>query len=371
MKTWKLCAYLCTTAAIFTACDESEETSSWGQGIKWTTETSGALILNAGNEYSGIDGEISIFDYATLSCVTGAFSAQNGRSLGLTPNGAIVYGSKIYTAITSSNTIEIINRADMKSAKQLSFTNHTTLTMPRDVVGHDGYVYASFYSGHVARIDTTTFAIDKIVEVGVHPERMTIAGNYIYAPNSGEVLNYDKTVSKINLSTFKVEKTIEVALNPTVLKSDANGRVYALCMGNYNDIPSAIYRIENDGESYTKVAEATMFDIHKSSNTLYAVNAPYGAPKNDYFNIDLNKNDDVITTQEMAIEVEYPAAIAVDPTTQNIILTSYEVIGGYASYSTPGYAKMYKANGTQIARFDVGVGPTFATFFTDSKLTVQ
>ena len=371
MKKWKLCACLCATAAIFTACDESEETSSWGQQIKWTTETSGALVLNAGNEYSGIDGEISVFDYATQACVTGAFSAQNGRSLGLTPNGAIVYGSKIYTAVTSSNTIEIINRADMKSAKQLTFANHTTLTMPRDVIAHDGYVYASFYSGHVARIDTTTFAIDKTVEVGVHPERMTIAGNYLYAPNSGEDPNYDKTVSKINLSTFKVEKTIEVALNPTALESDANGRVYALCMGNYYDIPSAIYRIENDGESYTKVAEATMFDIHKNSNTLYAVNAPYGAPKNDYFSIDLNQDDGTFTAQEMAIEVEYPAAIAVDPTTQNIILTSYEIIDGYASYSTPGYAKMYKADGTQVARFNVGVGPTFATFFTDSKLTVQ
>ncbi len=39
----------------------------------------------------------------------------------------------------------------------------------------------------------------------------------------------------------------------------------------------------------------------------------------------------------------------------DVFVTSYNMVGGYASYSTPGYVEQYKADGSLVKHYDTYV----------------
>ncbi len=367
---------LMLAAATFAACDDDEGTGTGeGSGDGNGGDTSGVvtavspdvLIVNQGNEYSAIEGDFTTVAYSGYATKTGCFASVNGRSLGLTPNRACIHGDKIYTAVTSSNTIEVCSKNDFQSVTQIALAGNETITQPRDVVGQDGYVYVSLYSGHVCKIDTTDFSIVGTVAVGYYPEDMAIAGGKLYVPNSG--YGYGTTVSEIDLASFTKTRDITVSVNPVKMETDAQGNVYLLCSGeyqapSYNQVGAAVWRLDLDGGTdHVKVADATLMDIPEGTNTLYVVNSPYGSSDVTYASVDLTQAD--YTPVSLPLSADSPAAIAADPANGNIVLTSYTLEGGYASYTTPGYANLYDAEGTLLYTVETGIGPCAVYFFTE------
>lgn len=376
MKNWKFYVMIVMAGAAFTACDDEVEEVTGGGTVTLTPESTGVLILNTGNQGVNLAGDFSVIDYAAAQCTNGVFAAANNRSLGTTPNRAIVYGSKIYTAVTASNTIEITDRNTLRSVSQIALAGNDSIDKPRDVIGRNGYVYVSLYSGHVARIDTVTLTIDKAVAVGSYPEIMTVSGDFLYVPNSGQ--GSGTTVSQISLASFTRTKDIIVPVNPVEMASDARGNVYVRSAGwydaanGYKQRDAAVFRVDPDGGEHTRVAVATLISIPEGANVLYAVNCPYGAAEISYFKVSLDADNNTYTPTPLPISAEFPAALGVDPVNGNIVLTSYSLgSSGYASYSTPGYANLYKNDGTLIKKFDVGVGPCGISFFTGNKTVVK
>lgn len=322
------------------------------------TVAEGAFVLNQGNYYQQIEGSLSFIDYSTSTSSQNVFLKANGRSLGATPQDAIVYGSKIYLAIYESNVIEIIDRTTYKSQKQISLSQAEGQS-PRALVAKDGKVYISMYNGYVSRLDTVSLSIDKTVKVGPNPEIMAIKGDYLYVPNSDGLnweVGYGTTASVISLNTMTVEKTLTVGLNPCEFLSNGTD-LFLLCKGNYADIASQIYQIDSNG-NMKSIADATLVAL--KDNKVYYINAPFMAPEIEYSVYDLTTGK----TSPMLSDdgVESPAGIGVDPISGNIIITSYNVENGWASYSTDGYAKVYDSTGKPLKRYDVGVGPC-AIFF--------
>lgn len=322
------------------------------------TVAEGAFILNQGNYNKQIEGSLTLIDYSSSTASQNLFQRANGRSLGSTPQGAVVYGGKIYLGIYGSNVIEIMDRNTYKSVKQISLADAEGQS-PRSLVAKDGKVYISMYNGYVSRLDTLSLAIDKTVKVGPNPDIIAIRGDYLYVPNSDGMNwqnGYGTTASKINLKSFTVEKTFTVGLNPTEFASNGTD-LFLLCKGNYGDIQSKIYRIDNN-DSSSEVAEATIMAI--KDNTLYYINAPWGATEIAYTTLDTKSG----AKSNMLADggVDSPAGLGVDPVNGNIVVTSYTMDNGYASYATDGYAKVYSAGGMFLKRYDVGVGPV-AVFF--------
>ena len=66
-------------------------------------------------------------------------------------------------------------------------------------------------------------------------------------------------------------------------------------------------------------------------------------------------------------DIAAPATIAIDPVLGSVIITSYNLSGGYADYSTDGYAVIYDAAGIKQKQFVTGVGPTTVVFNTVLK----
>lgn len=339
----------------FTACSDDDEPNLPNPDVP--TEAEGAFILNQGNYSKQIEGSLTLIDYTSSTASQNIFQRANGRSLGSTPQAAVVYGGKIYLGIYGSNVIEILDRSTYKSVKQISLADAEGQS-PRALVAKDGKVYISMYNGYVSRLDTLSLSIDKSVKVGPNPEIMAIKGDYLYVPNSDGMNypNYGTTASKIDLKSFTVEKTLTVGLNPTEFVSNGTD-LFLLCKGNYGDTPSKIYRLDNSDNS-TEVAEATLIAI--KDNNLYYVNAPYKAPEITYTTYDIKSGSKTNMLSDGG--VDSPAGLGVDPVNGNIVVTSYSMDNGDASYATDGYAKVYDSTGTFLKRYDVGVGPV-AVFF--------
>ncbi len=325
------------------------------------TDATGLYVVNAGSLYNNINGSLSFINFAKETATGNVFFDINQRSLGGTPQDAIVYGSKMYIAIYGSNVIEVVDKNTAESIKQIVPTAAQG-EGPRDVVAANGKVYISMYDGYVSRIDTTSLTIDATLKVGPNPEEMTIANGYLYVANS-DGLNYGadyangKSVSKIGLKTFTETKRIPVGLNPTKICSTTEGNVYVLAMGNYGDIPATVQKIDQMNV-VTDVTQATLMAV--KDNTLYLINAPYGIAANTYFSIDTKTGKE--TPNLIDKPVDSPCAIAVDPFTGNIFISSYNMVGGYASYTTDGYLNEYSADGKLMKKYDVGVGPCGLNF---------
>lgn len=320
-------------------------------------------VLSQGSQGVNIDGALTVIDADTHKSTNYAFKAVNGRSLGNTPQCAVTYGSRIYIGVCESNVIEIVDRATLKSVKQISLSKEVGQS-PRSMAVKDGKVYVSMFNGYVSRLDTVSLSIDGCVKVGPNPENIAIRGNYLYVPNSDGMnwqLGYGNTASKINLSTFKVEKTFEVDVNPVQFLSDDYG-LYLVCRGNYADVLSNIYKVTADDELMW-IANCTYAAI--SGGNVYMIYAPFGAEPtysffdSNYFTDSYGLDESAIKPMPASVKVDSPTAIAVDPYNGNIAIGSNSMDGGFASYTTPGYCKLFTADGKEIGKYDTGVCPNF------------
>lgn len=353
----RVLALVLALPVVFAACDNDDPTDSAP-----IVAQKGVFVFNSGNQGKNINGSLSFIDQKTNTVANDVFDAVNDRSLGSTVQDGVALGNNLYIAVSESNTIEVVNKNTLVSVTQIIPATGQG-SKPRDIVTDGKYVYVSMLSGYVSRIDVSRNVIDKTVKVGPNPEEMALANGYLYVVNS-DGLNYEagyvngKTVSKINLTNFEEEEKISVGLNPTKIVADASGNLLVLCMGDYNANPASIWKIDSSDAVKDWGKPATIIGI--KDNSLYTINAPYGADVVKYtiYNTLTGavEKDDFVATP-----VDSPCGIAIDAN-GGIYITSYTLVGGYASYTTPGYVNEYSSNGTFVKKYDVGVGAVYMTF---------
>lgn len=353
-----LLAALCTLS--FTACSDDDDNNN-GNGDK-AEKYAGFFVLNEGNMTNNIPGSLTNINPDRKEAIQDVFMAANGRVLGDTPNRAMIYGNKMYIAVTRSNTIEIVDKNTLKSVKTIVPVSSTG-TQPRAFAAKDGKVYVSMYDGYASMIDTLSLEIEKTVKVGPNPNEIAIAGNYLYVTNSdGEnwMNGYadGKTVSKINLSTFTEEKKIEVGLNPDKMVS--NGKdLFVICTGDYSPAnPSTLKRIKSD-DSVETLFGASFMAIN--GDKLYVINAPYTNYGEEpivptYFVYSISGNQ---KTELALADIISPMAIGVSPKSGNIFVSTYSVAGGW---SDPCFVNEYTPAGSLIKKYDAGIGATCLIF---------
>ncbi len=128
-------------------------------------------------------------------------------------------------------------------------------------------------------MDLDTYKIVGQVTVGYQPDELAIIGGRAYVANSGgyRAPNYDSTVSVIELETMRQMYKIDVAINLSRIKADAYGNLWVSSRGNYDDVPSNLYRLEPNGGRY-QVAEAMNIPASNmiiSGDSLYVYSVEY------------------------------------------------------------------------------------------------
>lgn len=346
-------------AAMLTACDSKDDTEPDFPIIP-VSSNSNVYILTEGSYYDKIEGGLNVIDLETGILSSEVFAKANGRSLGASPQCGAAYGDKIYVGCRESNTIEIIDKKTYKSVKQISLSNEIGQN-PSSMVVRDGKVYISMYNGYVSRLDTINLSIDATVKVGPNPENIAIQGQYLFVPNSDGMNypNYGNTVSRINITRFTEVETFNVPVNPNTFLTNGNN-LFLLCMGNYSSEEAAVYRVNPQTLECVKVAPATMATI--SGNYLFLINAPFNenAVKVSYkrFNIMNGALTEMINNAPF-----YPSGIGVDPTTGNIIISSYYQNGLWPDYLSPQYVYEYHNDGDFIREYKTITGGPAKIFF--------
>lgn len=360
-------AVLLAGAASFTSCNDDE-----GPSYVYQTYSNGAYIVNAGNMYSNIDGSLTYINYANNNATQKAFSnANNGESLGSTPNDGLVYGGKIYIAVDQSNTIEVLDKKTLKRIKQIKTTELVGTSEgaePRHIFAGDGKIFFTTYGGYVAAVDTTNYTLYKSYQVGAYPEGLVGSGSYIYVANS----NYgygNGTISLINYETGEVTTNSVTNINNPQKFFIANNQMFVLDWPYYDTSyashgEAAIWQVSN-GVAY-KVINAYYADQYNGK--FYYISDPYGTPSYGIYEIATGNK----TTLDFASDIQSPAGISVDPVTGHIFVFSY-VMGeyGYADYSADGYVVEYDNNGTKLRQYATGVGPTSMFFDAGYSLVEQ
>ena len=322
-----------------------------------------AYIVAQGNSYNNIQGSIDALNLATNTITTDIFKKVNDRALGDTPQCGVVYGSKIYIGTSDSHTIEVVDRSSFKSLRQIMLDKNAEGRTPRSMVATGGYVYISMFEGYVARLDTAGYEMEA-VKVGLNPEVMCLHDGKLYVPNSegmNYLLNipYGKTASVVSLNPFRVEDTFDVPENPTQFLSDGSN-LFLLCMGNYDDTSSAVYKIGDDRKA-TRIADATI--AAAGDGKLVIGNHPWGSEVE--YSIYNSSTGELKTTEFVGSAA--PSSIGIAPADGRILISCYQVPeGGFADYDSNGFLNVYDSNAEFMSRFNVGPGQT-SIFFTDFK----
>lgn len=332
----------------FTACSDDDDDS--GTVIDYNNMSANTVfVLNQGSYGYHIDGTLDCLSLTDSTMTRSVFQKANGRSLGGTPNDAIVLDDVLYIATTDENRVEVVNADNFKSITYVS------VKQPRKLASDDDYVYVSSYTGKVYKISRDSYAkVDSTETIGSNLEGIALHDGYLYVCNSwNSDYTYNTNVVKVKASDMTKIKDITVTINPNQAVSTDDG-VYVLSLGNYSDVSSNVEFIDDDDQVESLGIEGSM--MAAGTDGLYIVNSPWGGtPSYQYYDFTSHQ----VSTFTTGSEIFMPYAIAVDKANGYICITSYnkDESTGYADYAGDGYLVRYSSNGIMKDKYTCGVNP--------------
>lgn len=357
-------ALLATTLVFaFASCSDNDKDEPW---VEPKFDSMGGFILSEG---SGNNSQIAYYDIKNEKLSADLFKNQNNIDLGDTGNDILIYGSKVYTTVFGSNQIAITDlEGKLIPNKGIINVKDEKYKEPRYISAHGGYVYVDFYTGHIAKIDTTSLKVVATLEIKSYPEQMAVSGNELYVTNSNHYLApaTGETVTVVDLANFTVKgEPIKVRLNPTRIASDKLGNLYVISMGNYGNIASAVSVIDSKTKTVKMIGENLASVMQIQDNRLLMGYRDWGKDGN----VSIYKSYDIIKQQIVnesfvTIPAEHKVAlgrihgISCDPIKKDIYLTvpgdTWDGIGSVFIFSEKGQFKKHIPN--------VGVGPVKVEF---------
>ena len=188
--------------------------------------TIGLYVLSEGTMGSG-NGQLVYFDYHSVTDKFVRNDEKRFTNFGETPNDLMIYGSKMYAAITGISTdgmVRVIHSSTGETIRDIVITKDGIEQQPRRLAATDGKVYVTLYSGAVAQIDTASFATQVIPLTGTFSDGICTYGQSLYICNSGQ--GEGNTVSVVDVASFVETETITVPYNPVNIVSVGNGELY-------------------------------------------------------------------------------------------------------------------------------------------------
>lgn len=255
-------------------------------------KTQGYYILGEGS-WGQNNSTLYYYDL-NKSELTDRFTIANpGETLGENANDMKIYGSKLYVAVDVDNKVLVLDAASGRILENISMGQVDGQDRePRAVACAAGKVFVSLYSGEVARIDTTSYAVDYTQYGGSfkYSEGIVAVGeSKLCVANSG--FGSGNTVSVINIPAFTVSYDITVPVNPNELAVTKDGNVYLATWTDYaTNTPPALHKLDLTAKTYTTVPGAEVQKIAIDENTLYGVSSDFTTYSSSLVKVDLTTN---------------------------------------------------------------------------------
>ena len=131
MKKYLLSIAVLMAATIsFTSCDDDDDCPTCPPPA--TIVQNGVYVINEGSYYSKINGTLDFLGYDvannTYSMTRNIFESVNGRSLGGTPNDALIVGDSVLCiAVADEKRVEFVNTTTKKAYAAVRHPSRTCL----------------------------------------------------------------------------------------------------------------------------------------------------------------------------------------------------------------------------------------------------
>ena len=383
MKRFSLFYIACLILAVVSSCREDFyiiPSQKQDTGVAPTRgNILGMYVLNEGNMGSN-KASIDFLDLdenkPTVHYLRNIYSERNPnvvKELGDVGNDIKIYGSKLWIVVNVSNKVEVATADSCKRITQINIPNCRYLAFK------DGFAYVSSYVGPVKfdkdaplgmvyKVDTVDFKKKDSVVVGYQPEELCIVDNKLYVANSGgyRAPNYDQTLSEIDLTIFKEIRKIKVGLNPHHCQVDHYGQIWVTSRGNYNDVPSRIYRLYKGRNQLYEVMDSIDTPVSGLSivgDSLYYYGSAWNnatATNNISYGLINVRTHKIIDTNLFSAPqlkaITMPYGIIVNPTDRDFYLMDAK------NYVSSGSLLHFKPNGTYDWTVQTGDIPGHATF---------
>jgi len=355
-----------------TSCSDDDDNSLDDDGSKVTLpQTARVYILNEGTSGQNNAGIEFYAPNKDADIISDIFYKQNTARLGDTGQDMIKYQDYIYVSIYGSNYIAKLNAACVEQSR-MTFTDDKDLAAGiRYMAAKDGYIYASFYGGAIAKINANTLKIEnKLTDLGNNLEGVTICNDKLYVANSYKIVDskyiYLTDVFVIDLDSFSLKETLTVTQNPNQLVEEED-KVF-LISWDYNSESYVLQLIDPaNNNKVSKLGYATNMAV--GDDILYLVdsrtdysNWPETATVNTFssYNIKTGTMNSTSFLKNAPEELNNTSIymMKVNPNNGDIyIATTF-----YSSSN--GNVYRFKKDGTFIEKFDCGgQNPKAAVFF--------
>ena len=268
------------SALTFTACSDDNDFTY----TQPTVSNTDVYVACAGN-WNQNDGTVGILDYNSESRPTApyiysdAYRTQNGSGIG-DAQDLIVFGTKLVVTCTTSSKVEVLDRMGKKE-QTINLHNAS----PRYLATDGNYVYFSAYNGKVYKMNPNNAQKPLVdsVEVGDHPEALSVANGKLYANISG--YGNGNTVAVVDCNSFKKTKTLTVGKNPYNQSIAVGNDVYFVSMFNNDD--ALVQKINAKNDEVKKLFKASSIAYSAKKNALVCLYATYYDTNKRFFIYDL------------------------------------------------------------------------------------
>jgi YVTN family beta-propeller protein len=287
------------------------------------------------------------------------FTNKTGRLLGDTGNDMKIYGGKIYVVVNVSSTIEVLDKSNGKSLKQISMMNGNIAKQPRSIAFYGSNAFVTCFDGYVDVIDTTSLSITKRIKVGSNPEGLTVSNSKLYVTNSGglNTTKLDSTVSIINLISLEEIEKIIVGENPGSIITGSKGDVFVIARGDYSSIPSRLLRINSSSDKVESIFPFEISGMEKMEDNLVLTYKSNGSSINKIGIFDPIK--EVFINSELINTTNFTTLYGVQYRSSNKKLYCLDAM----SYTNSGYVKVFSSTGIFETSYHVGLNPSKLLFY--------
>ncbi|MDE5786375.1 MAG: hypothetical protein K2H98_07575, partial [Duncaniella sp.] len=219
-------AMLAAVAGVMVSCNDNDDNGFDDSGSKVVMGNHRVFILNEGT-WGMNNANISYYDPSVSGdVISDIFALQNGMQLGDNGNDLITYRDNMYVAVYGSNYIARLNSAGVEMNRNEFASDPDLQGGVRSIEAEDGYIYASFYGGVIAKIDSNTLeVVAKLATSGMNLEDLAIEDGKLYVANSYGVIDgnyvYFNELIVVDLHSFTQLPSITVTSNPNrVIEAD-------------------------------------------------------------------------------------------------------------------------------------------------------
>lgn len=342
-------ARIIAIAIILLGCDNGETDPR-------NTYEDGVVIVNEGG-FGSANGTLSFYHTPGGEVSQNIFRNSQGDFAGDVVQSLTIHDGKGYIVVNGDNKIEIVDATTFVGLGSLS---NPMLDKPRyvEIIDDKAYisVWGPYEDGGYALIDSYVLVVDlntkevvSKIETDEGTEQLLSSAGYLFASN----YNYgaSKSVAVIDPSDNTLVDQIEVVSGPSGMVTDADGKVWVICTGDFGGANGALVRISPSTLAVEKTIElhvnpdADLAITPDLGNLVYTVGTTvYKLP------ISATEAPDASLFEATAVIANY--AMGIDPETGDIW------IGDALDFTAEGKVYVYQADGAFKTSFTAGIGPT-------------